>query len=215
MKILLQAIKSLLRGIEARLTKLLTDNIDSEINSHLAGKLNKNNPVATGSFSLGREEGTEVGGNSFAAGSEIVASGVCSHAEGYFTTASGFHAHAEGYGTNARGDDAHAEGYSTSASGDYSHAEGYCTQASSDYQHVQGKSNVEDGAGTYAHIVGNGINEYNRSNAHTLDWDGNAWFAGTVEGTALILKSSTANSTKRFRITVDDSGTLSATEITA
>lgn len=38
-----------------------------------------------------------------------------------------------------------------------------------------------------------------------------AWVA---EGTALTLKSSTKGSTKRFRITVDDSGTLSATEIT-
>ena len=32
----------------------------------------------------------------------------------------------------------------------------------------------------YAHIVGNGINDTQRSNAHTLDWEGNAWFAGKV-----------------------------------
>ena len=32
---------------------------------------------------------------------------------------------------------------------------------------------------------------------------------------SMILKSSTANSTKKFRITVDDSGTISATEVTA
>lgn len=31
-----------------------------------------------------------------------------------------------------------------------------------------------------AHVVGNGSNELERSNAHTLDWDGNAWFAGDV-----------------------------------
>jgi hypothetical protein len=43
------------------------------------------------------------------------------------------------------------------------------------------------------------------SNAHTLDWDGNAWYAGYVEGTALILPS--PNGT-RWRITVDDSGNL-------
>ena len=30
----------------------------------------------------------------------------------------------------------------------------------------------------------------------------------------LTIKSSTANSTKKFRITVDDSGTISATEVT-
>ena len=31
---------------------------------------------------------------------------------------------------------------------------------------------------------------------------------------AIILKSSTAGSTKKFKITVDDSGTLTATEVT-
>lgn len=34
--------------------------------------------------------------------------------------------------------------------------------------------------GTYAHIVGNGTSDTKRSNAHTLDWKGNAWFAGDV-----------------------------------
>ena len=32
---------------------------------------------------------------------------------------------------------------------------------------------------------------------------------------AIILTSSTADSTKKFKITVDDSGTLTATEVTA
>lgn len=39
---------------------------------------------------------------------------------------------------------------------------------------------INRGPGTYAHIVGNGTSEENRSNAHTLDWEGNAWFAGDV-----------------------------------
>ena len=42
----------------------------------------------------------------------------------------------------------------------------------------------------------------------------NPSFSGTVEGTAMIVKSSTAGSSKRFKITVDDSGTISATEVT-
>ncbi len=37
--------------------------------------------------------------------------------------------------------------------------------------------------------------------------------SGKTGGSAIILRSSTANSTKKFRITVDDSGTLKATEI--
>lgn len=53
--------------------------------------------------------------------------------------------------------------------------------------------------------------------AVTGSYDGTA--AVTVEipepVTELYLKSSTADSTKKFKITVDDSGTLSATEVTA
>jgi hypothetical protein len=35
--------------------------------------------------------------------------------------------------------------------------------------------------GKYAHIVGNGDSESNRSNAHTLDWGGLGWFAGGLK----------------------------------
>ena len=157
---------------------------------------------------------TASGGQSHAEGYTTTASGNQSHAEGYKTTASGSYSHAEGESTTASNDGSHAEGNKTIASGRYSHAEGSSTIASSDYQHVQGHCNVEDSSGIYAHIVGNGANLSSRSNAHTLDWSGNAWFAGTVEGTAVIVKSSTAGSSKRFKITVDDSGTLSATEVT-
>lgn len=65
-----------------------------------------------------------------------------------------------------------------------------------------------------AHTYSAVADESRRSNAHTLDWNGNAWYAGTVEGTGMIVKSSTAESTKRFLVTVDDSGTISATEVT-
>ena len=66
------------------------------------------------------------------------------------------------------------------AFGDYSHIEGEGTIAGSDHQHVQGKYNIEDYNDKYAHIVGNGFFYTSRSNAHTLDWDGNAWFAGNI-----------------------------------
>lgn len=61
---------------------------------------------------------------------------------------------------------------------------GIGTKASGEAQYVQGKFNIENA--DCAHIVGNGhehIDEENpmlRSNAHTLDWNGNAWFAGDV-----------------------------------
>lgn len=42
------------------------------------------------------------------------------------------------------------------------------------YYEAEGTSNPK-----YAHIVGNGSDD-NRSNAHTLDWNGNAWFQGDI-----------------------------------
>lgn len=91
----------------------------------------------------------------------------------------------EEYSNYASGNYAHAEGRYVVASGNYSHAEGLGTAALGQCQHTQGKYNIEDkdekgnALNTYAHIVGNGTST-NRSNAHTLDWDGNAWFAGNV-----------------------------------
>ena len=124
---------------------------------------------------------------SHAEGSNTTASGTSSHAEGSGTTASGYYSHAEGSTTNATADTAHAEGYNTTASGYASHAEGSSTtatagsshaegsgtKASSANQHVQGKFNVEDTAGTYAMIIGNGTSDTARSNAFTVDWNGN------------------------------------------
>lgn len=65
------------------------------------------------------------------------------------------------------------------AAGDGSHIEGEGTFAMGTNQHVQGRYNVVDSEGKYAHIVGNGTNA-KKSNAHTVDWQGNAWFAGDV-----------------------------------
>ena len=78
-----------------------------------------------------------------------------------------------------------AEGYSTTAEGMASHAEGTGTIASGESQHVSGRYNRADSNDIYAEIVGNGQGNLQRSNAYTLDWDGNAWFAGKVSsGTA-------------------------------
>ena len=152
----------------------------------LFSKMDKENPTGTGSFSLNRKDGSTIGSYSFAEGNDATASGRCSHSEGYNTIANGEHSHAEGGDAIASGGDSHAEGLGTMASGIVTHAEGYSTIASSRSQHVQGEYNVEDVVasnsekGKYAHIVGNGTAVNARSNAHTLDWDGNAWFAGDV-----------------------------------
>ena len=196
-------------------------------------------PIGRGGTGISAEvfnhpSNTASGNASHAEGNASHAEGNASHAEGYSSHAEGNASHAEGEGTHAEGDGTHAEGFSSHAEGFSSHAEGYYTHAEGYYthaegcdtraagrsQHVQGEYNIVDPEydpnepnkrGKYAHIVGNGESEGYRSNAHTLDWDGNAWFAGHVEATALILKS--PNGT-RFNITVDDSGTLTATAIT-
>ena len=131
------------------------------------------------SFSLAKGEASHV------EGTDNLALGNYSHAEGASTTASGTSSHAEGTGTTASGNLSHAEGEGTTASGYASHAEGCDTKASSDYQHVQGQYNIEDTENRYLHIVGNGSSDTERSNAHTLDWNGNAWYKGKLsqEGT--------------------------------
>ena len=120
------------------------------------------------------------GENSHAEGSNTKAIGDMSHAEGFYTEASGSYSHAEGSNTKAIGMYSHVEGSETKTKGRNSHAEGYSTIASGKYQHVEGKNNIEDTTNTYVHIVGNGTSNAKRSNAHTLDWDGNGWYQGKL-----------------------------------
>lgn len=132
--------------------------------------------MGTDSFCVGYD--TEAsGGYSFASGNACKAKGLESHAEGGGAKATGSYSHAEGNATLAEGNSSHAEGSNTEAVGAYSHAEGYYSLADGDYQHVQGRYNIVDEF--MAHIVGNGSHG-NESNCHTLDWDGNAWYAGDV-----------------------------------
>ena len=145
--------------------------------SHAEGSLTQaltNSSHAEGDSTYARGEA------SHAEGYDTTASGNQSHAEGKSTLASGNSSHAEGKESKATGYCAHAEGLNTLAQGLYSHAEGIETIALAEAQHVQGRYNIEDTADTYAHIVGNGTEEDGRSNAYTLDWDGNAWFAGAI-----------------------------------
>lgn len=209
--------------------------IQSWVTENLISKIDKNNPVATGSFSLNRKAESDVGNYSFAEGKDTEASGVASHAEGCETKAIGGYAHTEGYQTEAlayghaegmntkafaqahtegsftvaSGGASHAEGSATTAEGTYSHAEGQGTVASSCAQHAQGTYNVLDvmddpaAKGKYAHIVGNGDSEAQRSNAHTVAWDGTGWFAGDVyvggtgqdEGAVKLLSENNVDST--------------------
>lgn len=155
--------------------------------------------AANGNFSHSEGYYTTASGYvSHAEGYATKAQGAHSHAEGYTTIASEPTAHAEGYGTTASYDSAHAEGMLTVASGAYSHAEGVDTVASGTSSHAQnrgtiasktaqtslGTYNIEDKSATtthpngvasygqYALILGNGTADNARSNALTVDWNG-------------------------------------------
>ena len=51
------------------------------------------------------------------------------------------------------------------------------------YNVIDPTGDILDGnvKGTYLHIIGNGTSNSKRSNAHTLDWSGNGWFAGGLK----------------------------------
>ena len=142
-----------LKGTAENIVKLdnkFLDLSDYSTKADLSDKMDKSNPTGTGSFSLNRKADTTVGDYSFA----------------------------EGYNNEASGNYSHAEGFETTASSDYSHAEGMGTIAASFNQHIQGAYNIVDAA--YADIIGNGDGDAYRSNAATVDWNGNAWYAGDV-----------------------------------
>ena len=121
----------------------------------------------------------------------VSARGAGSHIEGYASSQTAVYAqnsgiHIEGYTSNSvtrwgYGKGAHIEGWNTltNTGTDAAHVEGYYTIADAAYHHIEGKYNLQDGDAMYQHIAGNGTSS-NRSNSHTLDWQGNAVFAGTV-----------------------------------
>ena len=64
-------------------------------------------------------------------------------------------------------------------------AHGLWTRAGSADQHVEGRCNIIDNANKYAYIIGNGhltddVSSPYYSNAHTVAWDGTAWYQGDV-----------------------------------
>lgn len=143
----------------------------------------------------------------------IIASGAGAHAEGFVnssyseTEATHAGAHAEGIGTHATNEAAHSEGRATYAGGPNSHAEGLDCIAQGANSHAQNRGTIALGmaqtaigkwnaAGSditdYAFIIGNGNgiadDPNERSNAFTVDWDGNVEAAGGVA----IRKSATA-----------------------
>lgn len=193
--------------------KLIT--IGQGINAEAFNGVPYQNASGEGSHAEGFE--TIAAGNySHAEGSGAEANSWYAHAEGYKSVANDYAAHAEGNETLADGSSSHAEGAGSITRGYAAHAEGWNTIATGEAQHAQGKCNIEDTNNTYVHIVGNGENDSSRSNAHTLDWDGNAWYAGTIKfgGTSyddaseVALKSEVPTKTESWTFTLEDGSTV-------
>lgn len=167
---------------------------------------------AKGSYSCAMgDRSAATGLDSVACGYRSMASNTCSFAFGDSATASGSHSYAFGEGSSATSAFGFAVGYYSTAKGAYSHAEGYGTSAASANQMVQGKYNIIDTASKYAHIVGNGTSSA-RSNAHTLDWSGNAWYAGDVQATIDGSTVSMSDLLTRIKALEDKLGITTASE---
>lgn len=131
-----------------------------------------------------RNQATQAG--AVAIGQSNQSSGYYSIAMGRESVASGAGAVALGYGNTALGNGSFAAGGFTTAGARCSSALGNGTNANGGNSLVAGKFNVIDNAEAaattgereFALIIGNGTDDSNRSNAATLDWDGNAVFAG-------------------------------------
>ena len=114
------------------------------------GFMYDNNPVGTGSFSMNRKVGSEVGDYSFT----------------------------EGFSATATGRASHAGGEASQAKGVGSFAHGQRVTADADYQATFGTHNeVNTNA---ALIVGNGVNSTSKNNAFEVQKDGNTFVKGDL-----------------------------------
>ncbi|MBR0482326.1 MAG: hypothetical protein IJJ48_07640, partial [Firmicutes bacterium] len=119
------------------------------------------------------EHAYATGTAAFAEGKNTTASGQFSHAEGAHTTASGYASHAEGMLNRATGEHSHAEGVGCVASEPNSHAAGDHTVTTERNQFSVGQYNRDDTIGDLF-VVGNGEDDESRSDAFSVDIEGNA-----------------------------------------
>lgn len=106
-------------------------------------------------------------------GINSVATGDRTQANHNYSIAMGSLAQANGMASVSLGRD-------TKANGDYSVALGEGVIAKAQGSVAAGKWNIEDTTGKILHSVGNGTSSSARSNAYTIDNEGDAWFSGDV-----------------------------------
>lgn len=148
------------------------------INGGIIPAANGGTGNTTGYVQAGRKTNTTIGANATAEGFNTTASGMYSHAEGYWTQSTSTNSHAEGDNSVASNGTAHAQNYHTTASGANSSSAGNYTVAGYQDQFVIGKFNDNKSANLFE--VGNGTAVAARSNALELDGSGNLTVAGSV-----------------------------------
>lgn len=152
--------------------KVTGDRLTAVDMSDRLAKGKRNNQVQTGAVIIG-----DITNN--------VASNEYATVIGTNNQATGRWSFAQGNGSKATADYSVAEGNGTTAAASSSHSEGYGTIANRAYQRVFGKYNEAETfntqytQGEYVEIVGNGSFNH-RSNARTLDWNGNEVLAGKM-----------------------------------
>ena len=179
--------------------------------------------IASGYYSHAEGDNTTASGeDSHAEGSYTIASGEFSHAEGSNAIASGSSSHAEGESTIAASgsqhvfgkynvEDNYRTGIPTWVSGTsyqvgdkviYEDNLYQCKTANKDSSFNYSKWDYKWNLGTYVEIVGNGNRDDARSNARTLDWDGNEILKGNLTiGNALNTGTSTLTGANSLTIT--------------
>ena len=151
----------------------IVDSVPTEGSTNLITSGGVYSSTKTSYTTAGQKSGTILGEKATAEGNNTTSSGSASHAEGSETTASGNFSHSEGNNTTASGTNAHAEGSNTVANHQSQHVFG-------EYNVLDPSSASSDSRGNFVEIVGNGSSDSSRSNARTLDWEGNEVLAGKL-----------------------------------
>ena len=172
--------------------------------SHAEG----NSTIANGLYAHAEGANTYAYGTSHAEGQSTVAKNSGAHAEGGYTEANAVRSHAEGLGTLASSGSQHVFGeyniednfrntanawvagrsYSVGNRVYFNENIWECKKANQDSVFTYGNWTEIGPRGTYVEVVGNGTSSQ-RSNARTLDWQGNQWLAGNDTALDFILKN--------------------------
>ncbi len=154
--------------------------------------------------------GEETGEYACAEGWGNLVIGRASHVENWNNKSFANYQHIEGTHNIGRASGVHIEGGNNEGCGSFTHLEGCnnVSEEGSNYSHIEGIGNISKAGNThlegyhiiskhknahyqgkfndiedeteYAHVVGGGTSENDRKNIHTLDWSGNAMFAGNI-----------------------------------